>query len=64
MIAGMVTPSPKAIDSPAEPAGLNDVVLKNRGVSSAELGHIRNSAREITATGIEALTVMPTFKTR
>jgi len=44
--------------------GLNDVVLKNRGVSSAELGPHPKQRREITATGIEALTVMPTFKTR
>ncbi len=65
MIAGMVTPTPKAIDSPAEPAVC--AMLFSRIVASRtpnSLDASLNSVREITATGIDALTVSPTFKTR
>ena len=41
--------------------GLDDVVLKNRPVP---LPKARNSAIESTATGIDAETVIPTFKDR
>ena len=64
-IAGIVTPNPNAIDSPARTSRLHDVVFENRRVA-----HIRfsredeTSVIEITATGIEAETVKPTFKTR
>ena len=63
-IAGMVTPTPKAIDSPAEPAVC--VMLFSRMVESRSpvFDNPRNIAREMTATGIDALTVRPTFKTR
>ena len=65
MIAGMVTPTPKAMDSPAEPAVC--AMLFSRIVASrkpSSLDPSRNNVREMTATGIEALTVSPTFKTR
>ena len=63
-MAGMVTPTPKAIDSPAEPAVCT--MLFSRIVASCppNLDQSRNSATEITATGIEALTVSPTLRTR
>ena len=65
MIAGMVTPTPNAIDSPAEPGGLHDVVLEDRRVLDADdFDSSRNSVIEITATGIDALTVSPTLSTR
>ena len=64
MIAGMVTPRPKAIDSPAEPAVCT--MLFSRMVASRMpiLENSRKSVIEITATGMEALTVRPTFSTR
>jgi len=64
MIAGIVTPTPKASDSPAEPAVW--VMLFSRIVASRmpSFESMRKSAREMTATGIEALTVRPTFSTR
>ena len=64
MIAGMVTPRPKAMDSPADPAVWT--ILFSRIVASRPpaLDQSRNNAREITATGIEALTVRPTLSTR
>ncbi len=64
MIAGIVTPIPKAIDSPAEPAVWT--MLSSRIVASRRpsLFKTRNSVIEITATGIDALTVSPTFRTR
>ncbi len=64
MMAGMVTPRPNAIDSPAEPAVCT--MLFSRMVESRRPSF--ESRRKIviasTATGIDALTVMPTFKTR
>jgi hypothetical protein len=64
MIAGIVTPTPKAIDSPAEPAVCT--MLFSRIVASRRpnFENSRKRVMEMTATGIEALTVNPTFSTR
>ena len=65
MRAGMVTPTPKAIDSPAEPAVctmLFSRMVARRTPNTREKR--RKSVIESTATGIEAETVMPTFSTR
>ncbi|KFC72788.1 hypothetical protein FG94_01744 [Massilia sp. LC238] len=64
MIAGMVTPRPKASDSPAEPAVC--VMLFSRMVDSRAPNFfaVWNRVMAMTATGIEALTVRPTFSTR
>jgi len=64
MIAGIVTPKPNAMDSPAEPAVCT--MLFSRIVASRPpiFDQSRNKPSEMTATGIEALTVKPTFKTR
>src|SRR5688572_6952521 len=63
MIAGIVTPTPKAIDSPAEPAVCT--MLFSRIVASRTpiFPSRRNRLMEITATGMDALTVNPTFRT-
>jgi hypothetical protein len=63
-IAGMVTPRPKAIDSPADPAVCT--MLFSRMVASRPptLEKSRKKVIESTATGIEALTVSPTLSTR
>ena len=56
----MVTPTPKAIDSPAEPVVCT--MLFSRIVARPEAEHLekaRNSVIDRTATGIEAETVMP-----
>ncbi len=60
----MVTAAPKASDSPAEPAVW--AMLCSRMVASRPpiLAHRRKSVTEITATGMEALTVRPTFSAR
>ena len=61
----MVTPTPKAIDSPAEPAVCT--MLFSRIVARRmpnTLVKTRKSVIDSTATGIEAETVMPTFSTR
>ncbi len=64
IIAGIVTPRPKASDSPAEPAVC--VMLFSRMVDSRPpiFLNMPNRVMAITATGIEALTVRPTFSTR
>ena len=64
IIAGMVTPRPNAIDSPADPAVC--VMLFSRMVESLPPAFLAspNKVIAITATGIEALTVSPTFRTR
>ena len=64
MIAGMVTPRPKAIDSPAEPAVCT--MLFSRIVESRRpnFESRRKIVIEITATGMDALTVSPTLSTR
>src|SRR6185503_61670 len=63
MIAGILTPTPKAIDSPADPAVCT--MLFSRIVASRmpALPSRRKRLMEITATGMEALTVSPTFNT-
>lgn len=63
-MAGMVTPTPKAIDSPAEP--LVWTMLCSRRVASftPSFAARRNSVIEMTAMGIDALTVRPTLSTR
>ena len=63
-MAGIVTPMPNASDSPAEPAVC--VMLFSRMVASRTptFDSPRNNASEMTATGIEALTVRPTLSTR
>ena len=60
----MVTPRPNAIDSPADPAVCT--MLCSRIVASRppNFESRRNSVIEMTATGIDALTVRPTFSTR
>jgi hypothetical protein len=64
MMAGMVTPRPNAIDSPAEPAVCT--MLFSRIVASRppSFERSRKSVIEMTATGMDALTVRPTFSTR
>ena len=64
MIAGMVTPTPNAIDSPADPAVCT--MLFSRMVASRNpiFDRMRKRVMEMTATGIDALTVRPTFRTR
>ncbi len=63
-IAGRVTPMPNASDSPAEPAVC--VMLFSRIVASRppSFDQPRNIASEMTATGMDALTVSPTLSTR
>src|SRR6185369_14770953 len=65
MRAGIVTPTPKAIDSPAEPVVwtmLFSRIVARRIRVMAEKA--RNSEIERTAMGIDAETVIPTFSTR
>ena len=63
--AGIVTPTPKAIDSPAEPVVwtmLFSRIVARRVPKAFEKA--RNSVIDSTATGIDAETVMPTLSTR
>ena len=64
MIAGIVTPTPNAMDSPAEPAVC--AMLFSRMVASLapKTRNTLNSVMEMTATGMDALTVSPTLSTR
>ena len=64
MIAGIVTPRPKAIDSPAEPAVWTTLFSRIVASLRPSFEARRNKVIEITATGIEALTVSPTLSTR
>ena len=64
MIAGIVTPKPNATDSPAEPAVWTILFSKIVASRQPPFDHSRNNASEITATGIDALTVSPTLSTR
>jgi hypothetical protein len=64
MIAGMVTPRPNAIDSPAEPAVWTMLFCKTFASRNPNLAKSRKIVIEITATGIDALTVNPTLSTR
>ena len=63
-IAGIVTPMPKAMDSPAEPAVCVMLCSRIDESRTPTLDSPRKIASEMTATGIDALTVMPTFSTR
>ena len=63
-IAGIVTPTPKAIDSPAEPAVWTMLFSRIVASRSPNFERSRKRVMEMTATGIEALTVRPTFRTR
>ena len=63
-IAGIVTPTPKAIDSPALPVVCTMLCSRMLPSRILNFDSRRNSVIEITATGIEALTVRPTFSTR
>jgi hypothetical protein len=63
--AGMVTPTPKAIDSPAEPAVwtmLFSRMVARRRPNARE--RARNRVIDRTAMGTEADTVMPTLSSR
>ena len=63
--AGMVTPTPNAIDSPAEPVVctmLFSRMVERRKPVSFEMA--RNSVIDSTAMGTDADTVMPTLSTR
>ncbi len=63
--AGIVTPTPKAIDSPAEPAVCVMLFSRIVALRSPNMMLIaRNSVIESTATGIDAETVRPTRSTR
>jgi hypothetical protein len=64
MIAGIVTPTPNAIDSPAEPAVCTMLFSRIVAARAPTRDASRNSVIEITATGIDALTVSPTLRTR
>ena len=64
-IAGIVTPTPNAMDSPALPAVcvmLCSKIVASRHPNTRDIA--RKMVSEITATGIDALTVSPTFKVR
>ena len=61
----MVTPTPKAIDSPADPAVWTILFSKMVAGRNPNIRlKARNSVIDSTATGIEAETVIPTFSTR
>ena len=64
MIAGIVTPRPKAMDSPADPAVWTMLFSRIVASFTPTFENNRKSVIEITATGIEALTVSPTLSTR
>jgi len=59
MMAGIVTPTPKAIDSARGAGSLDNVVFKIVASRKPNFENNRKSVIEITATGIEALTVNP-----
>ena len=60
----MVTPMPNAIDSPADPAVWTMLFSSTVASRMPSFERSRNKVIEITATGIDALTVSPTFSTR
>ena len=65
MSAGIVAPTPNAIDSPADPAVwtiLFSRIVLRRAPKTPEIA--RKTVIEITATGIEAETVIPTLRKR
>ena len=59
-----MTPTPKAMDSPAEPVVWTMLCSRMVASRTPNFDRSRNSVIEITATGIDALTVSPTFRTR
>ena len=63
-MAGIVTPTPNAIDSPADPAVWTMLFSRIVASRAPSFEASRKSAIEITATGIDALTVSPTLRTR
>jgi hypothetical protein len=63
-MAGIVTPKPKAIDSPAEPAVWTTLFSRIVASRAPNVDSSRKSVIDITATGIEAETVKPVFSTR
>ena len=63
-MAGIVTPTPKAMDSPADPAVCTMLFSRMLASRLPNFDSRRNRVMEITATGIEALTVRPTLSTR
>lgn len=66
MMAGMVTPTPKAMDSPAEPAVWTMLFSKMLASLRAFLDFNRNRHKIITATGMEAFRIetWPLIKTK
>jgi hypothetical protein len=63
--AGMVTPTPKAMDSPADPAVCMMLFSRMLGARTPKTrDKPRKSVMASTATGIDAETVMPTLSTR
>ncbi len=64
MIAGMVTPTPKAIDSPADPAVCTMLFSRIEAFRRPIFERMRKMVIEMTATGIDAETVNPTLSTR
>ena len=63
--AGMVTPTPKAMDSPADPAVCT--MLFSRMVACRILNSFERALKRViakTETGMEAETVIPTLRTR
>ena len=63
-MAGIVTPMPKAIDSPADPAVWTMLFSRIVALRTPTRERSRKRVIESTATGIEALTVSPTLRTR
>src|SRR6266404_1025766 len=64
IIAGIVTPRPNAIDSPADPAVWTILFCKTFASRKPNFERIRKKVMESTATGMDALTVKPTLRTR
>ena len=63
-IAGIVTPTPNAMDSPADPAVCARLCSRMVASRPPSFAHNRNKVIEMTATGMLALTVRPTFSVR
>jgi len=62
--AGIVTPTPKAIDSPAEPVVWTMLFSRMVAFLPKTGRKTRKSVIERTAIGIDAETVIPTLRTR
>ena len=63
-MAGIVTPTPKAMDSPALPAVCEMLCSRMLPSRMRNFDSMRHSVIEMTATGMDALTVRPTLSTR